>query len=124
MANSSLTHTPLIGSAGWLTYHPTVFTFILSCVKMFHSALHLRLTLATPEIHDSLRRERQLAMLFITHDLELASALCDRVLVMYAGRKVEEAPVDELGQQPRLSRAVSELLGNTDRGRANERGRR
>ena len=27
-----------------------------------------------------------LAMLFITHDLELASAICDRVLVMYAGR--------------------------------------
>lgn len=36
-----------------------------------------------------LRRERGLAMLFITHDLALAAALCDRICVMYAGRIVE-----------------------------------
>jgi oligopeptide/dipeptide ABC transporter ATP-binding protein len=39
-----------------------------------------------------LRRERELATLFITHDLELASAICDRVLVMYAGTVVESGP--------------------------------
>jgi oligopeptide/dipeptide ABC transporter ATP-binding protein len=39
-----------------------------------------------------LKRERELAMLFITHDLELASAICDRVLVMYAGTIVEDGP--------------------------------
>jgi oligopeptide/dipeptide ABC transporter ATP-binding protein len=39
-----------------------------------------------------LRRERQLSMLFITHDLELAAAICDRVLVMYAGTIVEDGP--------------------------------
>ncbi|MER7111664.1 ABC transporter ATP-binding protein [Streptomyces sp. NPDC000229] len=36
------------------------------------------------------REARGLAMLFITHDLELAAAVCDRVMVMYAGTTVEE----------------------------------
>jgi oligopeptide/dipeptide ABC transporter ATP-binding protein len=40
-------------------------------------------------ILDELRRERGLAMLFITHDLELAGAVCDRTSVMYAGQIVE-----------------------------------
>jgi len=40
-------------------------------------------------ILDNLRREYGLAMLFITHDLELAAAICDRTVVMYAGQIVE-----------------------------------
>jgi oligopeptide/dipeptide ABC transporter ATP-binding protein len=40
-------------------------------------------------ILDDLRREFGLAMLFITHDLELAAAICDRTVVMYAGQVVE-----------------------------------
>ena len=40
-------------------------------------------------ILDELRREYGLAMLFITHDLELAAAICDRTAVMYAGQIVE-----------------------------------
>jgi oligopeptide/dipeptide ABC transporter ATP-binding protein len=40
-------------------------------------------------ILDDLRRESGLAMLFITHDLELAAAICDRTAVMYAGQIVE-----------------------------------
>ncbi len=40
-------------------------------------------------IMDDLRREFGLAMLFITHDLELAAAICDRTAVMYAGQIVE-----------------------------------
>jgi oligopeptide/dipeptide ABC transporter ATP-binding protein len=40
-------------------------------------------------ILDELRREFGLAMLFITHDLELAAAICDRTAVMYAGQIVE-----------------------------------
>jgi oligopeptide transport system ATP-binding protein len=43
-------------------------------------------------ILDELRRERGLAMVFVTHDLELATAVCDRVAVMYAGRIVEDEP--------------------------------
>ena len=40
-------------------------------------------------ILDDLRRGYGLAMLFITHDLELAAAICDRTVVMYAGQVVE-----------------------------------
>jgi oligopeptide/dipeptide ABC transporter ATP-binding protein len=41
-------------------------------------------------ILDELRRSRGLTLLFITHDLELAGAVCDRTIVMYAGEIVEE----------------------------------
>jgi oligopeptide/dipeptide ABC transporter ATP-binding protein len=47
-------------------------------------------------ILDELRRERGLAMVFVTHDLELATAVCDRVAVMYAGRIVEDEPAASL----------------------------
>jgi ABC-type dipeptide/oligopeptide/nickel transport system ATPase component len=40
-------------------------------------------------------------MLFITHDLDLAAAICDRVYVMHAGHIVEEAPAKELFSAPR-----------------------
>lgn len=42
------------------------------------------------------RDARGLAMLFITHDLELAAAVCDTVAVMYAGSTVEELPATHL----------------------------
>jgi oligopeptide/dipeptide ABC transporter ATP-binding protein len=50
---------------------------------------------------DELRREHDLALLFITHDLDLAVAICDRIAVMYAGRVVEDRPAVELYDQPR-----------------------
>jgi oligopeptide/dipeptide ABC transporter ATP-binding protein len=43
-------------------------------------------------ILDEERRDRGLAMLFITHDLDLATAVTDRIAVMYAGVVVETAP--------------------------------
>jgi oligopeptide/dipeptide ABC transporter ATP-binding protein len=52
-------------------------------------------------ILDGLRRERGLALLFITHDLDLAGAVCDRTCVMYAGRLVESQPSVTLGERPR-----------------------
>lgn len=48
-----------------------------------------------------LRTERSMAMLFVTHDLELAAAICDRVCVMYAGRIVEVQPAEALFARPR-----------------------
>jgi oligopeptide/dipeptide ABC transporter ATP-binding protein len=49
------------------------------------------------EIRDKLRT----AIILITHDLGVIAEMADRVLVMYAGRKVEEAPVVELFENPR-----------------------
>ena len=47
-----------------------------------------------------LKRERDMALLLITHDLGVVAGLADRVLVMYGGRIVEEAPVDPLFETP------------------------
>lgn len=47
-----------------------------------------------------LSAERELGVLFVTHDLELAAAICDRVYVMYAGEVVEAAPVGSLFTDP------------------------
>jgi len=50
---------------------------------------------------DELRRDRGLAILLITHDLGVVARLCERTLVMYAGRLVEAAPTAELLSRPR-----------------------
>ena len=64
------------------------------------TALDVTIQAEIVAIFDGLRRERELAMLFITHDLELASAICDRVVVMYAGRVMEEQPTGSLFAAP------------------------
>ena len=51
-------------------------------------------------IVDDLRRRRGMAMLFIIHDLDLASAVCDRTAVMYAGQIVEQRDSRELHDDP------------------------
>ena len=51
-------------------------------------------------ILDNLRSELSLAMLFITHNLELAAAICDRTVVMYAGQVVEVRESNRLHDQP------------------------
>jgi oligopeptide/dipeptide ABC transporter ATP-binding protein len=48
-----------------------------------------------------LRERLGTAVVLITHDLGVVAENADRVIVMYAGRKVEEAPVDELFDNPR-----------------------
>jgi peptide/nickel transport system ATP-binding protein len=48
-----------------------------------------------------LQQETGMAIMFITHDLGVIAELCDRVLVMYGGRVVEEASVGELFRAPR-----------------------
>jgi oligopeptide/dipeptide ABC transporter ATP-binding protein len=47
-----------------------------------------------------LQRRRELALLFITHDLSLAWTLCDRIVVMYLGRVVEEGTATEVIESP------------------------
>jgi peptide/nickel transport system ATP-binding protein len=47
-----------------------------------------------------LQRKLGTAIILITHDLGVVAETAQRVIVMYAGRKVEEAPVDELFARP------------------------
>ncbi|MGB9242770.1 MAG: ABC transporter ATP-binding protein [Candidatus Acidiferrales bacterium] len=53
------------------------------------------------ELLAQLRRELQLSMLFITHDLGVVAQIADRTMVMYAGRIVEEGPTAEVLRHPR-----------------------
>jgi peptide/nickel transport system ATP-binding protein len=48
-----------------------------------------------------LKRRRGLGLLFITHDLSLAWALCDRIAVMYLGRVVEQGSAPDVIERPR-----------------------
>lgn len=60
------------------------------------------------------------AMLFISHDLGVIREVCDRVIVMYAGYMVEEAPVEELLDHPRhpyTAGLLQSLPGADKRGR-------
>ncbi|HEX5954392.1 MAG TPA: ABC transporter ATP-binding protein [Solirubrobacterales bacterium] len=47
-----------------------------------------------------LQRQRELALLFITHDLSLAWTLCDRIAVMYLGRVVEQGSATDVIERP------------------------
>jgi peptide/nickel transport system ATP-binding protein len=50
---------------------------------------------------DRLRRERGIAMVYVTHDLAVVAQVADRIAVMYAGRVVEEGPAEAVLTAPR-----------------------
>jgi peptide/nickel transport system ATP-binding protein len=62
------------------------------------SALDVTVQLEVLAILDRLVRERGMGLIFVSHDLRLVSSFCDRVLVMYAGRVVEELDASELSE--------------------------
>jgi oligopeptide/dipeptide ABC transporter ATP-binding protein len=64
------------------------------------SALDVTVQAQILELLDRLKAARAMAVLLITHDLGIVAGRADRVAVMYAGRIVEEAPVDRLFAQP------------------------
>ena len=53
------------------------------------------------ELLQRLRREFGMAIVLITHDLGVVAGLCERVMVMYAGRIVETGPVEPIFADPR-----------------------
>ena len=48
-----------------------------------------------------LHREKNMSVIFVSHDLAVVRSLCDRVMVMYGGRLVEEGKVADVIQTPR-----------------------
>ncbi|MGV1758830.1 ABC transporter ATP-binding protein [Rhizobium sp. A22-96] len=60
------------------------------------SALDVTVQLDVLGIMDKLVSERGMGLIFVSHDLRLVSSFCDRVIVMYAGRVVEEIKASEL----------------------------
>ena len=76
------------------------------------------------EIIREIHRERGLTTLLITHDMGVVAELSHRVVVMYAGRIVEDAPSQELLRKPlhpysqALIRAIPRLTGSLEDARA------
>ncbi|HEY0125424.1 MAG TPA: ABC transporter ATP-binding protein [Rhizobium sp.] len=60
------------------------------------SALDVTVQLDVLRIMDKLVSERGMGLIFVSHDLRLVSSFCDRVIVMYAGKIVEELKASEL----------------------------
>jgi peptide/nickel transport system ATP-binding protein len=60
------------------------------------SALDVTVQLDVLRIMDKLVAERGMGLIFVSHDLRLVSSFCDRVLVMYAGKVVEELAAADL----------------------------
>ena len=59
------------------------------------TALDVTTQVAILRLLDELRRERDLALLFVTHDLAVARLVCQDLAVMYAGIVVESGPIDD-----------------------------
>jgi len=60
------------------------------------SALDVSVQTQVLRIMDKLVQERGMGLIFISHDLNLVSSFCDRVLIMYGGRIVETCVADKL----------------------------
>ena len=60
------------------------------------SALDVTVQLDVLAILDRLVADRGMGLIFISHDLRLVSSFCDRVIVMYAGKVVEQLQASEL----------------------------
>ncbi len=65
------------------------------------TALDVTIQAQILELIKTIRREMNMALVLISHDLGVIAETCDRVAVMYAGRIVEEAPVEALFAAPR-----------------------
>ena len=65
------------------------------------TALDVTIQAQILELINELKRELNIAVILITHDLGVVAETADRVVVMYAGEKREEAPVEELFKNPK-----------------------
>ena len=65
------------------------------------SALDVSVQAQVMNLLKRLKRDRGMAMLFITHDIALASDLCDRVVVAYGGEHVESGTLEEVLTAPK-----------------------
>lgn len=85
------------------------------------SALDVSIQAEIINLFMTLREQLSLSMLFVSHDLSVVELVSDRVLVLYLGRPMEIAPVDDLYAEPRhpYTRALLEAVpGGTARGQS------
>jgi oligopeptide transport system ATP-binding protein len=65
------------------------------------TALDVTIQAQILDLLERLQKELGMAVVFITHDLGVVAGLCDRVIVMYGGRIMEQAPTHTLYADPR-----------------------
>ncbi|MCL6707865.1 ABC transporter ATP-binding protein [Pseudomonas sp. R2.Fl] len=85
-----------IGIARALMFNP-----VLLIADEAVSALDVSIQAQVLQLLDEIQRETRISMLFITHDLRVASQICDRIAVLQRGRLVELAPAHELFSAPK-----------------------
>jgi peptide/nickel transport system ATP-binding protein len=80
------------------------------------SALDVSVQAQVLKVLDDVRRRFDLAMLFITHDLRVASQICDRIAVMLRGVVVEQGPTAEIFSNPKheYTRALLDAVPGRD----------
>ena len=84
------------------------------------AALDLRIQAEILDLLKALCERRGLTFLFISHDLNVVGAVCDRIAVMQAGEIVEEGPAAQIlscPQHPYTQRLLSSRPGQKSRGR-------
>jgi oligopeptide transport system ATP-binding protein len=81
------------------------------------SALDVSIQAGIIALLRTLREERGMAMLFISHDLSVVELLCDRVLVLYLGRTMETGPTADVFADPQhpYTRALLSAVPGRDR---------
>jgi len=87
------------------------------------TALDVTIQAQIMELLAGLQQKLGLAILLITHDLGVVAEFCERVVVMYTGRVVEEAPVRELFANPAhpYTRGLLKSLPSVTKGATEER---
>ncbi|MGE5196067.1 MAG: ABC transporter ATP-binding protein [Anaerolineae bacterium] len=65
------------------------------------TALDVTIQAQILDILKEIQKKRQMSIVLITHDLSIVASFCDRILVMYAGKIVESASVDEFFSNPK-----------------------
>ena len=65
------------------------------------TALDVTIQAQILDLINEIKKELNIAVILITHDLGVVAQTADRVIVMYAGEKLEEAPVRELFRNPK-----------------------
>lgn len=64
------------------------------------TALDVTIQAQILELMEEIRQKKNTSILMITHDLGVVASMCSRVIVMYAGKVVEEARVKDLFEKP------------------------
>ncbi len=84
------------------------------------TALDVTIQAQILELIKELRQKLGMAIIWITHDLGVIAGIADRVMVMYGGQVVEQAPVRELFAHPKhpYTRALLKTLPHMTGGRA------